>query len=67
MHAEMNVLRFSQPGDELIVYRFKKDGSVSMAKPCKDCRRMIIAKGIKKVTYTDWEGNLHIYKPGRLK
>jgi deoxycytidylate deaminase len=67
MHAEMNVLRWSRPGDTLIVYRFKKDGSPTMAKPCSDCRRMIITCGIKKVTYTDWEGNLHSYKPRRLK
>ena len=57
MHAEMNVLRFSQPGDELEVMRFKKcDHSFTMAKPCKLCMQEIIRHGIKKVKYTDWNG-----------
>ena len=55
MHAEMNVLRFSQPGDELEVMRFVKNG-LAMAKPCEHCMRFILESGISKVSYTDEDG-----------
>lgn len=58
MHAEMNVLRFAQPGDVLEVMRFKKyDDKLSMAKPCSWCMAEIKAAGIKKIKYTNWHGN----------
>ena len=58
MHAEMNVLRFAQPGDELEVVRFRKcDHSPTMAKPCDLCMREIVKSGIKKVRYTNWNGD----------
>jgi len=54
MHAEMDVLRFAEPGDELEVMRFRKiDNQLAMAKPCKYCMEHIISSGIKKVWYTD--------------
>ena len=57
MHAEMNVLRFAQPGDEIEVIRFSKCGDQrTMAKPCKLCQEAIKRAGIKKVKYTNWEG-----------
>ena len=57
MHAEMNVLRFSQPGDELEVLRFTKcHHTRTMAKPCEFCMHEIRKAGIKKVRYTDWSG-----------
>ena len=38
MHAEMNVLRFAKPGDEIEVIRFKKcNHKWTMAKPCSLC------------------------------
>lgn len=58
MHAEMDVLRFAQPGDELEVMRFRRcDHSLAMAKPCQYCMKHIREAGIKKVRYTDPEGN----------
>lgn len=58
MHAEMDVLRFAQPGDELEVMRFRKsDNKYAMAKPCKFCMKHIIEAGIKKVSYTDENGD----------
>lgn len=58
MHAEMNVLRFAQPGDTLEVMRFSKCGSHStMAKPCALCMNFIKQAGIKKIKYTDWAGD----------
>jgi tRNA(Arg) A34 adenosine deaminase TadA len=57
MHAEMNVLRFAKPGDEIEVMRFKKcDLELTMAKPCSICVKAILAAGIRKVKYTDWKG-----------
>ena len=58
MHAEMNVLRFAQPGDEIEVMRFSKcDHSLTMAKPCELCMSAMKEAGIKRVKYTDWSGN----------
>ena len=57
MHAEMNVLRFAQPGDELEVLRFSKcNHQRTMAKPCFLCEREIKKSGIKRVRYTNWAG-----------
>ena len=57
MHAEMNVLRFSKPGDTLEVIRFSKcNHERTMAKPCEVCMNLIIKAGIKKVRYTNWQG-----------
>ena len=57
MHAEMNVLRFAQPGDELEVMRFKKcDHGFAMAKPCEICMKHITESGIKKVRFTNSKG-----------
>tara|TARA_A100001515_G_C4486389_1_gene181785 strand:- start:272 stop:640 length:369 start_codon:yes stop_codon:yes gene_type:complete len=57
MHAEMNVLRFAQPGDEIEVLRFSKcNHERTMAKPCNICMKHIREAGIKKVKYTNWSG-----------
>ena len=57
MHAEMNVLRFAQEGDELEVMRWRKsDNSFAMAKPCRHCMPHIIEAGISKVSYTNDRG-----------
>ena len=57
MHAEMNVLRFAEPGDELEVIRFRKnDHKWTMAKPCSLCASHLKDSGIVKVRYTNWEG-----------
>ena len=57
MHAEMNVLRFSRPGDEIEVIRFeKRSHRKTMARPCRYCMDAIIRAGIKRVRYTNWDG-----------
>ena len=57
MHAEMNVLRFAQPGDELEVIRFRKcNHEWTMAKPCLLCMNEMKKFGISKVRYTNWDG-----------
>lgn len=58
LHAEMDVLRFAQPGDTLFVTRWKADGSTSMAKPCEYCQKFIREVGITEVYYTNWDGKL---------
>ena len=58
MHAEMNVLRFAQPGDVIEVIRFEKCGHArTMAKPCSLCRGYMRAAGIRRVRYTNWHGD----------
>jgi deoxycytidylate deaminase len=57
MHAEMNVLRFAQPGDEIEVIRFKKRSyERTMARPCVLCIEALQNAGITKVRYTNWNG-----------
>ena len=57
MHAEMNVLRFAEPGDELEVMRFQKcDHERTMAKPCTLCMDHLKKSGIKRIRYTNWDG-----------
>jgi deoxycytidylate deaminase len=57
MHAEMNVLRFAKPGDEIDVVRYTKcNHGFTMAKPCRHCMEYIKNGGIKKVRFTNWEG-----------
>ena len=62
LHAEMNVLRFARPGDVIYVYRFLKNGTPSMAKPCAHCHALIKKTGISKVYYTDWDGQMRKYR-----
>ena len=58
MHAEMNVLRFAQPGDEIEVMRFTKcQHELTMARPCSLCMEEMKKAGIKKVKYTNWSGD----------
>lgn len=58
MHAEMNVLRFARPGDEIEVMRFRKcDSELTMAKPCEYCMEHIRSSGISTVRYTNWDGD----------
>ena len=58
MHAEMDVLRFAQPGDEIEVVRYQKcSHNLTMAKPCHHCMKHIVDAGIKRVRYTNWDGD----------
>lgn len=63
-HAEMDLLARlprSTVYQSLHVYviRWKKDGTISMAKPCWDCRRRLIEAGVKpeRIHYVDWNGH----------
>lgn len=58
LHAEMDVLRFAQPGDKIIVVRFSAEGLLTMAKPCSLCQKHLADSGIDHVTYSNWDGEL---------
>lgn len=58
LHAEMDALRNSKPGDSILVLRFTKQGKVSMAKPCKHCQHFIDNAQIKVVYYSNWNGEI---------
>ena len=62
LHAEMDALRYAEEGDRLEIIRFLKDGSMTMAKPCRYCQRHIHKSGVAKVIYTDWSGKFVGYK-----
>lgn len=62
LHAETNVLRFARPGDHITVMRWGARGELTMAKPCRWCLQYIQRAGIKKVTYSDWNGNFQTFK-----
>jgi deoxycytidylate deaminase len=62
LHAEMNVLRFAKEGDEITVLRFSAKGELTMALPCEFCRKFLIERGFRKITYSDWDGKLKIIK-----
>lgn len=63
VHAEIAALRplLNQNIDwnrtSIYVYRELKNGHVSCARPCAACAALIHDLGIKKIYYTDWEGN----------
>jgi deoxycytidylate deaminase len=57
MHAEMDVLRFAEPGDEIEVMRFRKClYTLAMARPCELCMTHMREAGIKTVRYTNERG-----------
>ena len=57
MHAEMDVLRFAEPGDEIEVMRFRKcKHTLAMARPCDLCMVHMREAGIKTVRYTNERG-----------
>lgn len=62
MHAEMNVLRYSKPGDDIHVMRFKKNGLFTMAKPCGYCMKYMRKFEIRRCYYTDWNGAWNMIK-----
>lgn len=49
-------------GLDILVTRFRRDDTYSMAKPCKVCQQIIKKANIRTVYYTDWTGNIKSYK-----
>lgn len=61
-HAEMAVLKHARPGDVLEVFRVSKTMEFTMAKPCPHCMRQIEAANLKKVRFTNWDGQWETLK-----
>jgi len=66
-HAEMNCIanfNTSQKHKQysLMVVRFLSDGTITNAKPCKDCIDILRKRSkyinIRKIIYSTWDGNL---------
>lgn len=38
------------------VTRFLHDGTPTMARPCRLCQKHLYEKGVRRVRYTDWDG-----------
>tara|TARA_A100001011_G_C14294545_1_gene837827 strand:+ start:1732 stop:2091 length:360 start_codon:yes stop_codon:yes gene_type:complete len=59
LHAEMDLINKFKVGtiSEIHVVRFRKNGEMTMARPCKYCQRFLKRHGVRKVNYTDWNGN----------
>jgi hypothetical protein len=62
IHAEMDLIRKLPPGSlrQISVIRFKKNGDITMSKPCRYCQRFMRLHGIKKVRYTNWDGDWEV-------
>lgn len=58
-HAEMSAIEKSRATKKDILYiaRFRKDGTLCMSRPCVHCFKHIRRAGIKKIIYSDWNGN----------
>jgi deoxycytidylate deaminase len=52
-HAEARLLRKLDAGSTVYVARTRKeDGKLAIAKPCKDCERLMRHRGVKRVEYS---------------
>lgn len=49
-------------GCELMVLRFKNDGSIGMARPCDLCMERIKLAGIKRIYYSDYVPGIRMMK-----
>lgn len=58
IHAELDGVISSGDirGTTIYVVRVLKSGECSMAKPCRECQKIIESAGIKRVVYTTWDG-----------
>lgn len=63
-HAEMHILRQIPRGSnpksvKIFVFRVKKDGELSMAKPCAHCQERLSKFGLhpSNIYFTNWNGN----------
>lgn len=42
----------------IYIYRELKDGTISCARPCAACAKLIKDLGIRNIYYSDWDGSL---------
>ena len=63
LHAEMDALIAAKPGDTLVVFRWtKRSAEPTMAKPCTHCEARIKQAKIKKVFFTNWQGEMERWR-----
>jgi len=59
IHAEVDLvlnLRHGPPPEKIHVVRFLKDGTLTMARPCIHCQNFLRHAGVRRVRYTNWDG-----------
>ena len=52
-HAEMEASLHVKSGDRVEVLRWRKDGTLAMAKPCSHCQRFLKKAGVRQVRYSN--------------
>ncbi len=57
IHAEDAATRKYQ-GQELVVVRLGRSGMLRCSKPCEACQKLLKKRGIKKVYYVNWDGEI---------
>ena len=64
LHAEMDLIRQCPEGSLRVIHviRFRKNGDITMAKPCVHCQKFLKEHGIIKVHYTNWDGEWEVMK-----
>lgn len=59
--AELRLMRdpprAGRGGGEVYVARVTRTGKVTMARPCAVCAMAMMRRSVKRVHYTDWDGN----------
>lgn len=62
LHAEMAVLHLARPGDEIEIMRWRRDGTLAMARPCTHCQYHLKRSGVHKVVYSDNNGQMSVLR-----
>jgi deoxycytidylate deaminase len=61
-HAEVNALQQLWPskrvGTKVYSFRWRRDGTLGMAKPCPKCEKYMRDNGVKIVFYSDNTGQI---------
>lgn len=67
LHAEKNAIvslgEDNCYGLDMLVVRILRSGALTMARPCPSCMQYIQGCGIRRVYYSDWEGNISVFSP----
>ncbi len=64
LHAEMDLIRKCKESYPRVIHviRYLKNGTATMAKPCVHCQKFLKEHGIRKVYYTNWQGEWEVMK-----
>ncbi len=62
MHACLGVDSDALKGASIYVVRLRRDGTLSIAKPCRACTELLSKLGVKKAYYTDVGGGVSVTK-----